>query len=49
MAGSYYVESLTDDLEREALELFQEIDALGGVFIEIDRWSLFRSMVAIVV
>jgi methylmalonyl-CoA mutase, N-terminal domain len=31
LAGSYYVESLTNDLEAEALALFDEIDALGGV------------------
>jgi len=30
LAGSYFVESLTDELEREALGLFDEIDALGG-------------------
>jgi methylmalonyl-CoA mutase, N-terminal domain len=31
LAGSYYVEALTDELEREALELFDEIDGMGGV------------------
>lgn len=31
LAGSYFVEALTDELEREALELFDEIDGLGGV------------------
>ena len=31
LAGSYYVESLTDDLEREALSIFDEIEELGGV------------------
>jgi methylmalonyl-CoA mutase N-terminal domain/subunit len=31
LAGSYFVESLTDDLEREAYTIFEEIDALGGV------------------
>jgi methylmalonyl-CoA mutase N-terminal domain/subunit len=31
LAGSYFVESLTDELEREALALFDEIDGLGGV------------------
>ncbi|NUQ11561.1 MAG: methylmalonyl-CoA mutase [Gemmatimonadaceae bacterium] len=31
LGGSYYVESLTDRLEREAEELFGEIEALGGV------------------
>jgi methylmalonyl-CoA mutase, N-terminal domain len=31
LAGSYYVESLTDELEAEAEALFQEIDEVGGV------------------
>ncbi len=31
LAGSYYVETLTDELEREALDIFREIDAVGGV------------------
>ena len=31
LAGSYYVESLTDEIERDALALFEEIDSFGGV------------------
>jgi methylmalonyl-CoA mutase N-terminal domain/subunit len=31
LGGSYYVEALTDQLEREAEALFDEIDAIGGV------------------
>jgi len=31
LAGSYYVETLTDELEREALDIFREIDEMGGV------------------
>jgi methylmalonyl-CoA mutase N-terminal domain/subunit len=31
LAGSYFIESLTDDLERDASAMFEEIDALGGV------------------
>jgi methylmalonyl-CoA mutase N-terminal domain/subunit len=31
LAGSYYVESLTDDLEAEAFELLEEIDDRGGM------------------
>jgi len=30
LAGSYYVESLTDDLERRAMELITKVDELGG-------------------
>jgi methylmalonyl-CoA mutase, N-terminal domain len=31
LAGSYYVESLTDELEAEAEEIFARVDELGGV------------------
>src|SRR5687768_4958606 len=31
LGGSYYVETLTDQLERDAEALFEEIDAAGGV------------------
>ena len=31
LAGSFYVETLTDNIEREAEILFDEIDTLGGV------------------
>ncbi len=31
LAGSYFVESLTDELEAEAEEIFREIDEVGGV------------------
>jgi methylmalonyl-CoA mutase N-terminal domain/subunit len=31
LGGSYYVEALTDQLERDAERLFEEIDAQGGV------------------
>jgi methylmalonyl-CoA mutase N-terminal domain/subunit len=31
LGGSYYVEALTDQLEREAEALFAEIDGIGGV------------------
>jgi len=37
LAGSYFVEALTDELEREALELFGEIDAMGGVVPGIEQ------------
>jgi len=37
LAGSYFVERLTDDLERDALDLFEEIDALGGVVPGIEQ------------
>ncbi|CAN5754758.1 hypothetical protein BH23GEM8_BH23GEM8_09870 [soil metagenome] len=31
LAGSYYLEALTDELEAEAEKIFTEIDGLGGV------------------
>ena len=31
LAGSYYVETLTDELEADAMALFEEIDEVGGV------------------
>ncbi len=37
LAGSYFVESLTDELEAEALALFEEIDGMGGVVPGIER------------
>ncbi len=37
LAGSYLVETMTDDLEQEALALFDEIDAMGGVVPGIEN------------
>jgi methylmalonyl-CoA mutase N-terminal domain/subunit len=36
LGGSYYVEALTDRMEREAKALFREIDAQGGVVPAIE-------------
>jgi len=36
LAGSYYVETLTDQLEAAARELLDEIDALGGTLAAIE-------------
>ncbi len=36
LAGSYFVEALTDKMEREAEEYFQKIEALGGVIPAIE-------------
>ncbi|NOT09611.1 MAG: methylmalonyl-CoA mutase [Gemmatimonadales bacterium] len=36
LGGSYYVEALTDQMEREAEALFAEIDAQGGVVAAIE-------------
>ncbi|MGE0159121.1 MAG: methylmalonyl-CoA mutase [Gemmatimonadales bacterium] len=45
LAGSYFVETLTDELERDALELFAEIDALGGVVPGIEQ-GWFQQQIA---
>ena len=45
LAGSYYVESLTDRLETEALDLFRRIDEVGGVVPGIET-GFFQSEIA---
>jgi methylmalonyl-CoA mutase, N-terminal domain len=37
LAGSWYVESLTDQLEGRALALIEQIDALGGALPAVER------------
>jgi len=44
LAGSYYVEALTDRLEREAEEIFAEIDRIGGVVRGIERGYFQREI-----
>lgn len=36
LAGSYFIESLTDKMEEQANKIFDEIDSLGGVIPAID-------------
>jgi methylmalonyl-CoA mutase N-terminal domain/subunit len=36
LGGSYYVESLTSKMEKEANEIFEQIDSLGGVIPAIE-------------
>ena len=45
MAGSYFVEALTDELEQEAEEIFAEIDELGGVVPGIET-GYFQGRIA---
>ena len=42
LGGSYYVESLTDQMEREAEALFEEIDRAGGVVRALETGWLQR-------
>jgi len=37
LGGSYFVEALTRDLEREALDYFDRIDAMGGMVAAIEE------------
>ncbi len=46
LAGSYYVEWLTDRLEKEAGEIFAEIDDLGGVVHGIEE-GYFQQQIAL--
>ncbi len=44
LAGSYYVESLTDELEAEAEAIFEEIEAMGGVVPGIQQGYFQREI-----
>ena len=45
LAGSYFVESMTNRLEKEALDTIAEIDAMGGVLEGIER-GYFQQKIA---
>ncbi len=45
LAGSYYVECLTDRIEREARALIEEVDALGGAAAAVAR-GYFQEAIA---
>jgi len=45
LGGSYYVEHLTNELERQAYEYFSRIDALGGV-VEAVKENFFQREIA---
>ena len=44
LAGSYYVESLTDQMESDANDIIEEIDGLGGVVKGIHKGYFRRSI-----
>ena len=44
LGGSYYVEALTDRMERDAEEIFAEIDRFGGVVPAIERGYFQREI-----
>jgi len=37
LAGSYYVEALTNEMEEKAMEYIQKIDDMGGVYAAIEK------------
>ena len=45
LGGSYYVEHLTNELERQAYEYFSQIDALGGV-VDAIKENFFQQEIA---
>jgi len=45
LAGSYFVEHMTDRLEKEALDIIAEVDAMGGVLEGIER-GYFQQKIA---
>ena len=45
LAGSYYVESLTDALEQQAMALLEQVDALGGAARAIEA-AFFQEEIA---
>ncbi|MBU2516130.1 MAG: methylmalonyl-CoA mutase [Proteobacteria bacterium] len=44
MGGSYYLESLTGEIERRALKMIEEIEALGGSVKAIDQGYFRRNI-----
>jgi methylmalonyl-CoA mutase N-terminal domain/subunit len=44
LAGSYFVEALTDELERRAEELFNEVETMGGAVVAIERGLMQKAI-----
>ncbi|SEV87033.1 acyl-CoA mutase large subunit family protein [Natrinema salifodinae] len=44
LAGSYYVESLTDDVEAEAYEILEEVDERGGMLEAVEQQWVQRQI-----
>lgn len=44
LAGSYYVEALTDQLEQKAWDILGEIEAMGGAVAAIERGYMQRAI-----
>ncbi|HEU4964038.1 MAG TPA: methylmalonyl-CoA mutase family protein [Bacilli bacterium] len=46
LAGSYYVESLTDEIERQAMEYINKVDEMGGAVKAIEQGYMQREIQA---
>lgn len=44
LAGSYYIEAMTDEIEKEAMQYIAKIDELGGAAQAIDRGYIQREI-----
>ncbi len=44
LAGSYFLEALTDELERRAVDLFDEVQAMGGAVVAIERGIMQKAI-----
>jgi methylmalonyl-CoA mutase N-terminal domain/subunit len=44
LAGAYYVEALTDQLEQKAWGILEEIEAMGGAVAAIERGYMQRTI-----
>lgn len=44
LAGSYYIENLTDDIERHAMDYIQKIDEMGGAPSAIEQGFIQREI-----
>jgi len=45
LAGSYYVEALTNEMEEKALEYIQKVDDMGGAIVAIEK-GFFQKEIA---
>jgi methylmalonyl-CoA mutase N-terminal domain/subunit len=44
IGGSYFIESLTDDIEKESLEYIKKIDQMGGAAVAIENGFIQREI-----
>ena len=44
MAGSYYVETLTNEIEKRASDYLKKIDDMGGMLRAIENGFVFREI-----